>query len=399
MDMAGEIFVTSGEVRLWTQRFGDPGDPAVLLIMGTSAQGIGWPDELIEVLVAGGRQVIRYDHRDTGRSTCMDFAARPYALADMAADAVAVLDGHHVPAAHVAGVSLGGAITQWLAAYRPGRVLSLTVIMSGPLGHNAGPAWARALTGQAPDPGDLPPPSPRFLRHLSERAAMPQTTREQRITAGLKTWRVLNSDALPFDEPAARQFVETSYDRATDFAAAVNHDLAGRQMTPDRLAPLSKITAPTLIIHGTEDPLRPLPHGQALAAQIPRARLEPISGMGHGFFSPGLPRHVGELILDHTRSPAPGVLRRWPRSREIWRVRAGDWPGFASRGGPGCARRSRPPAAAPPSTRPGSACNPPAACAMAQVTVPARARSRSSDGTIAYKMPQRQRRQQAYSRW
>src|ERR1700751_5990919 len=92
MDMAGEMFVTSGEVRLWTQRFGDPGDPAVLLIMGTSAQGIGWPDELIEVLVAGGRQVIRYDHRDTGRSTCVDFAARPYALADIAAHAVAVLD-------------------------------------------------------------------------------------------------------------------------------------------------------------------------------------------------------------------------------------------------------------------------------------------------------------------
>src|SRR6201984_1574270 len=135
MDMAGEMFVTSGEVRLWTQRFGDPDDPAVLLIMGTSAQGIGWPDELIDVLVAGGRQVIRYDHRDTGRSTCVDFAARPYALADMAADAVAALDGHHVPAAHVAGVSLGGAITQWLAVHRPGRVLSLTVIMSGPLGH------------------------------------------------------------------------------------------------------------------------------------------------------------------------------------------------------------------------------------------------------------------------
>lgn len=190
MDMAGEMFVTSGEVRLWTQRFGDPGDPAVLLIMGTSAQGIGWPDELIEVLVAGGRQVIRYDHRDTGRSTCVDFAARPYALADMAADAVAVLDGHHVPAAHVAGASLGGAITQWLAVHRPARVLSLTVIMSGPLGHDAGPAWARALTGQAPDPGDLPPPSPRFLRHLAERTAMPQTIREQQITAGLETWRV-----------------------------------------------------------------------------------------------------------------------------------------------------------------------------------------------------------------
>jgi pimeloyl-ACP methyl ester carboxylesterase len=237
-----EKFITSGEVRLWAERSGGPGDPAVLLIMGTSAQGIGWPDELVDVLVAGGRQVIRFDHRDTGRSACVDFDARPYALA-----------------------------------------------------------------GQEPDPGDLPPPSPRFLRHLAERAAMPQTTREERVTAGIETWRVLNGDALPFDEPAARRFVETSYDRATDFAAAVNHDRAGRQMTPDRLAPLSKITAPALVIHGTEDPLRPLPHGQALATRIPHARLEAVPGMGHGFFSPGLPFHVGQIILGHTQSPPSGT--------------------------------------------------------------------------------------------
>jgi pimeloyl-ACP methyl ester carboxylesterase len=112
MDAGSEIFVTSGEMRLWTQRFGDLDDPAVLLIMGTSAQGIGWPGELIEILVAGGRQVIRYDHRDTGQSTCVDFATRPYVLADMADDAIAVLDGHHISAVHVTGASLGGAIAQ-----------------------------------------------------------------------------------------------------------------------------------------------------------------------------------------------------------------------------------------------------------------------------------------------
>lgn len=298
---AEERFITSGEVRLWSERTGSPDDPAVLLIMGTSAQGIGWPDELVDVLVAGGRQVIRFDHRDTGRSTCVDFAARPYALADMAADAAAVLDGYRIPAAHVAGASLGGAISQWLALHRPDRVLSLTAIMTGPLGHDAGPAWARAFAGQDPDPGDLPPPSPRFLRHLAERATLPSTTREEKIAAGVETWRALNGDARPFDEPAARRFVEASYDRATNFDAAVNHDQAGRQMTPDRLVPLSEITAPTLVIHGTDDPLRPLPHGRALAAQIPQARLETVPGMGHGFFSPGLPLRTGQIILGHTQ--------------------------------------------------------------------------------------------------
>lgn len=307
VSLTEEKFITSGEVSLWAERSGSPADPAVLLVMGTSAQGIGWPDELVDVLVAGGRQAIRFDHRDTGRSTCADFDARPYTLADMAADAVAVLDGFEAAAAHVAGASLGGAISQWLAVHRPERVLTLTAIMTGPLGHDAGPAWARALAGQDPDPGDLPPPSPRFLRHLAERAAMPQTTREEQVTAGLETWRVLNGDALPFDKPAARWFVETSYDRATDFAAAANHDRAARQMTPDRLAPLSKITAPVLVVHGTADPLRPLAHGQTLAAQIPQARLEAVPGMGHGFFSPGLPRHIGQLILGHTQSPPSGT--------------------------------------------------------------------------------------------
>jgi len=250
---------------------------------------------------------IRFDHRDTGRSTCVDFATQPYVLADMAADALAVLDGHHVAAAHIAGASLGGAIAQWLSVHRAERVLTLTAIMTGPLGHDAGPAWARAMAGQDPDPGDLPPPSPRFLRHLAERAATPQTTRDEQVTAGLETWHVLNGDALTFDESAARRYVETSYDRATNFAAAANHDPASRLMTPDRLAPLSNITPPTLVIHGTADPLRPLQHGQALAAQIPQARLETVPGMGHGFFSPGLPRHIGKMILGHTQSPPSGT--------------------------------------------------------------------------------------------
>jgi pimeloyl-ACP methyl ester carboxylesterase len=307
VNLTEEKFVTSGEMRLWTERSGRPGDSAVLLIMGTSAQGIGWPDELVDTLVAGGRQVIRFDHRDTGRSTCVDFATQPYVLADMAADALAVLDGHHVAAAHIAGASLGGAIAQWLSVHRAERVLTLTAIMTGPLGHDAGPAWARAMAGQDPDPGDLPPPSPRFLRHLAERAATPQTTRDEQVTAGLETWHVLNGDALTFDESAARRYVETSYDRATNFAAAANHDPASRLMTPDRLAPLSNITPPTLVIHGTADPLRPLQHGQALAAQIPQARLETVPGMGHGFFSPGLPRHIGKMILGHTQSPPSGT--------------------------------------------------------------------------------------------
>ncbi len=272
----------------------------VLLIMGTSTMGMGWPDELVDALLDGGRQVIRFDHRDTGRSDCVDFATYPYTLADMAADATAVLDGHGVAAAHIAGASLGGAIGQWLAVHRPERVLTLTAIMTGPMGHSAGAAFARAFAGQEPDPDDLPPPAPRFLQHLVRLAAAPPATRDEHIAASVETWRVLNGDVLPFDEQAARRLVEAAYDLSGDPHAATNHDLAGKVMTEDRLAPLSSITAPTLVVHGTEDPLRPLPHGEAVAAQIPGARLVTVSGMGHGFFSPELPRRIGEIIRDHT---------------------------------------------------------------------------------------------------
>ncbi|MDN3352006.1 alpha/beta hydrolase [Actinomadura sp. DC4] len=308
-------FVTSDGLRLWTERTGSADAPAVLLVMGTSAPAIGWPDELVETLATGGRQVLRFDHRDTGRSDCVDFAARPYALADMAADALAVLDRYEIEAAHVVGASLGGAIAQWLAVHRPERVRTLTSIMAGPMGHDAGPAWARALGGQEPDPGDLPPPAARFLAHLGRLATMPRTTREEIVAADLETWRVLcGGEAVPFDEDAARRFVETAYDQANDYAAATNHDLAGRRMTADRLVPLSSIAAPTLVVHGSEDPLRPPEHGAAVAAAIPGARLRTISAMGHGFFSPGLPRRVAGLVLGHTAGP--GLMRSHEGLRE-----------------------------------------------------------------------------------
>ncbi|GAB3142760.1 alpha/beta fold hydrolase [Micromonospora sonneratiae] len=299
MLIGNEKFVNSGNLRLWTERFGSPDHPTVLLVMGTSTQAIGWPDELVERLVADRYQVIRFDHRDTGRSDCVDFVTHPYALADMATDCLAVLDGHDIDRVHIVGASLGGAIGQWLAVHHPARVQTLTAVMTSPMGNNPGPAWARALTGQPPAPDELPPPTPRFLQHVMRSAGAPRATREQRIEADMQTWRVLNGDVLPFDEPAARHFVELSHERAHNWAAAMNHDLAGRQFTADRLALLSSITAPTLVVHGTEDPIFPVPHAQALAAQVPGAQLYVVPGMGHGIFSPGLPRRIADLVAGH----------------------------------------------------------------------------------------------------
>jgi pimeloyl-ACP methyl ester carboxylesterase len=138
-------------------------------------------------------------------------------------------------------------------------------------------------------------------------ATAPPATSEERLAADLETWRILNGPVLPFDEAAARHFIERSYRRAQDATAALHHDQAGRAMTPDRQAPLAAVSAPALVIHGTADPLRPPAHGQALAAQLPNARFHPVPGMGHAFFSPGLPAQIAQLILAHTINDGPGT--------------------------------------------------------------------------------------------
>lgn len=280
-----ERFVTSGPLRLWTERAGDPDHPPVLLIMGSAAQGITCPDALVARLVERGVQVIRFDHRDTGRSSVVDFDAHPYAISDLAGDCLAVLDGYGQPAAHVAGASLGGVIAQWLAVHEPARIRSLNVLTSTPMGYRPGPSRA----GESPATGELPPPSPRFLAHLA--AGLPPG-----VESDVALFRIFNGPVRPFDEPAVRAMLELALARATDPAAAANHDRAGKRFTPDLLAPLSSITAPTTIVHGDQDPVFPLAHGEALAAAIPGARLHVVPGMGHAFFSPGLPEEVADLI-------------------------------------------------------------------------------------------------------
>jgi pimeloyl-ACP methyl ester carboxylesterase len=268
---AHERFVASGPLRIWTERVGDPDLPAVLMVMGSAAQGVSCPDPLVGRLVERGVQVIRFDHRDTGRSSVVDFDAHPYTIGDMARDCLAVLDGYGLGSAHVAGASMGGMMAQWLGVYAPDRVRSLTVMSSSPMGH------------------DLPPPSPAFLAHLA--AGLPPG-----VESDVALFRVLNGPVRPFDEPDARAMLELALSRATDPAAAANHHRAAWRDAPDLLAPLSSISAPTSIVHGDQDPIYPLGHGEALAAAIPGAVLHVVPGMGHVMTSPGLPEEVADLI-------------------------------------------------------------------------------------------------------
>jgi pimeloyl-ACP methyl ester carboxylesterase len=132
-----ERIVNGNGIRLWTEDFGDRRNPPLLLIMGASAQGIQWPEAFIQRFVDAGLYAIRYDNRDTGRSTCFDFVESPYTLDDLARDAVAVLDAYELSSAHVAGASMGGMIAQALMIQHASRVRSATIIMSSPLAGSA----------------------------------------------------------------------------------------------------------------------------------------------------------------------------------------------------------------------------------------------------------------------
>ena len=278
-------YVTSGQLRLWTSLTGSTDDPPVLLIMGAEGQSVHWPTTFVQALVAGGLRVITYDHRDTGRSDTVDFAAAPYGAADLVADAVAVLDGLAVPRAHVVGTSMGGGIAQWLAAAHPARVRTLTLMNTTPI--NAGHP-------------DLPPPDTAFLTAAAALSALPQHTTAQRIDAAVRAYELLTANPN-FDRPAARRMAAEAVSRSRDWTSGANHyRAAGAAETPP---PLSAIKAPTLVIAAGSDPMFPPPHAEALAAAIPGARLERVPGLGHTMLAHGQPEHLAALILTHASSP------------------------------------------------------------------------------------------------
>ena len=289
-----ERTIQGNGIEIWTEDFGNPEHSPVLLIMGASAQGILWTDDFIRPLVNGGRYVIRYDNRDTGQTTCFDFEKQPYTLSDMARDAVAVLDAYGLQAAHVIGASMGGMIGQTVAIEHPGRILTLTSIMSTP----GGSSVADAIGGTAPAEETLPGPSDELMEVILKQQANPPQTREDRIANKVELFRHLTGSLAPFDEPTYRELFEREYARARDWDAQNNHGLvfAG---SSDRRAALAGVTTPTLVVHGTEDPIFPYEHGVATAKAMPNVELLTIEGMGHHLSAPAFER-ITEALLRHT---------------------------------------------------------------------------------------------------
>ena len=259
-----EQMIKVNEVELCSEPFGAPTDPPILLIMGLGASMIWWDDEFCRLLAYRGRFVIRYDHRDTGRSVTYEPGHPGYTGFDLVTDAAGVLDAYGLAAAHVVGVSAGGAFAQLLALHFSERVLSLVLISTSPA-----------------TPGDrsLPPPTDRFARFVA--AARVDWSNVESVIDYLVDYScVLAGDERPCDNRALRDLVRRDVDRTRNVAAMQNHGLIDDD---DRAnPPLSSITVPTLVIHGSADPLFPLAHGEALAAEIPGAALLVLDRAGHG---------------------------------------------------------------------------------------------------------------------
>ncbi|MBT9463376.1 alpha/beta hydrolase [Hydrogenophaga sp.] len=287
--------ITHNGLRIEYESDGDEHAPAVVLTMGLGMQLTAWPTALVQAIVQAGYRVIRFDNRDIGLSSELDhlgvpnigwqvvrsrlgLAVRsPYSLQDMAQDAIGLLDALGVQRAHLVGVSMGGMISQRIAATVPGRVLSLTSVMSS-----------------SGAPG-LPGPRADVSRALLKR---PRGRRPEDVAAhALNLFRMIGSPAFPQDMPAFEQRVLADAVRSYRPAGEARQLLAVVSDTR-RHTVLKGIVCPTLVVHGTADPLVPLACGQDTAARIAGARFESIEGMGHDW-PPGVAALLASHIVPH----------------------------------------------------------------------------------------------------
>jgi pimeloyl-ACP methyl ester carboxylesterase len=290
---------------------GEPGAPAVLLIMGLGMPAALWPDPVVQTLVGAGFRVVTFDNRDAGGSTRLEAArvpnvlraigrallrrpvAAPYTLDDMVADTAGLLDALGIGRVHVVGASMGGMIGQLLAARHPERVLSLTSIMSNsgnPARRIAFGRWKalRAIIHRPPPPDD----HEAVVRHLT------------------RVFGVIGSPAFRHELGSMRPLFERVARRGL-YRAGTSRQLLAILATGDRRPQLQSITAPTLVLHGADDPLVPLAAGIDTAANIRGSRLEVVPGMGHDF-PPGLMAQLAARIAEHCRSAPPAPAPAMP---------------------------------------------------------------------------------------
>jgi pimeloyl-ACP methyl ester carboxylesterase len=286
----GRIVQANG-VDLCVETFGDPADPPILLIHGAAASMLAWEEEFCERLAAGSRFVIRYDHRDTGRSVSYEPGAPQYTLRDLTGDAVGLLDAFDLENAHLVGRSMGGGIAMLAALDYPDRVASLI------------------LVGTSPGGSDLPPMSEEFLAHISGAGSPDWTDREAVIDHVIGMLRVFSGGSPHFDEATMRDLVAYDIDRTVNVASSQTNHFVMDLGEPFRDR-LGEIGAPTLVIHGDEDPVFPLGHALALEKEIPGAQLLTLQQTGHE-----LPEAAWDVVVPAILRHTSGGRRRHEESQ------------------------------------------------------------------------------------
>ncbi len=288
--------VASNGIRIYYEAFGDPKDPMVLLIIGMDEQCTAWLPYIYEPIVEAGFHVVRFDNRDCGLSEWIEDwdENHPYSLEDMAQDAVGLLDALGIREAHIVGASMGGMIAQRIAISHPDRTRTLTSIASSAYPLDPDPEVQPSIDVTRFQ-GIHEELVARFPNHLT----VPAETIEFRLGAA----RAFAGSRFPFDEAFQRGAMTSNIiDRKGFNPQAQAHQLAAVLASGSRLEELGGISAPALILHGTEDPLVPPGHGAKCAAHIPGARLVWMEGVGHE-----LPTGIMELVhrelLDLFRSP------------------------------------------------------------------------------------------------
>ena len=282
--------VTSNGIQIYYEAFGDPQNEAVLLIIGMDEQCTAWLPHIYEPIVKAGFHVVRFDNRDCGLSEWIEDwdESDPYSLEDMARDAVGLLDALGIREAHVVGASMGGMIAQRIALSHPDRTRTLASIASS----------AFPLD---PDPEVQPSVDPARFQGIHEdlvagypnHLTVPAETIEFRLGAA----RAFAGSRFPFDEAFQREAITSGIiDRKGFNPEAQTHQLAAVLASGSRLEELAGLSVPTLILHGTEDPLVPPGHGEKCAAHIPGARLVWMEGIGHEL-PPGIMPQVHEELL------------------------------------------------------------------------------------------------------
>ena len=287
--------VTVGRIELAYETFGDTGAPPMLLIAGLATQMLGWDERFCMRLADNGFRVIRFDNRDVGRSTHLEHAGTPdimgllrgrkrpapYTLMDMADDTAGLLDALALESAHVVGMSMGGMIAQQLAISHPHRVRTLTSIMSTP-SRRAGKA----------------------RREAQRVLLLPAATDQDAAAArALRVYRVIGSPGYPLDERRVADVARYSFARGND-PAGVARQYAAILVSPDRSPGLRKLKAPTLVLHGRDDPLVQVDGGRATANAVRQGRLVVFPGMGHDLPEQLWPQLVDEIVAHAESVPA-----------------------------------------------------------------------------------------------